>query len=124
MNTADRSLANMDYALRRRFAFYDVKPAFSNSLFVEITESKKSDALNRLISYVKLLNSDISDDEALGEGFEVGHSYFCTDEETEINGDWIKSTVEYELIPLVKEYWFDDKDKQGQWIQKLRGAEE
>ena len=114
MNTADRSLANMDYALRRRFAFYDVKPAFSNPLFIELTESKKSESLDRLLTYVKLLNSDIADDEALGEGFEVGHSYFCTEKDTEITNDWIKSTVEYELIPLIKEYWFDDKDIQTQ----------
>ena len=123
MNTADRSLANMDYALRRRFAFYEVKPAFSNPLFIEKTTAKNSQALNRLLSYVKLLNSDISDDEALGSGFEIGHSYFCTDDLTQITDDWIKSTVEYELVPLVKEYWFDDRDKQDQWTQKLRGAE-
>ena len=77
-----------------------------------------------MLTYVKLLNSDIADDEALGEGFEVGHSYFCTEKDTEITNDWIKSTVEYELIPLIKEYWFDDKDKQTQWIQKLRNAED
>lgn len=123
MNTADRSLTNMDYALRRRFAFYEVKPAFSNPLFIEKISGKNSQALDRLISYVKLLNSDISDDEALGSGFEIGHSYFCTKDSTQITDEWIKSTIEYELIPLVKEYWFDDKDKQDQWMQKLRGAE-
>ena len=123
MNTADRSLANMDYALRRRFAFFEVKPAFSHPLFIEKTNAKNSNSLNRLLSYVKLLNSDISDDEALGSGFEIGHSYFCTDDDTPITDDWITSTVEYELVPLVKEYWFDDRDKQEQWTQKLRNAE-
>lgn len=123
MNTADRSLAIIDYALRRRFAFYDVRPAFSNSMFIEMTEKKESESLKRLISYVKLLNDDIRKDDSLGSGFEVGHSYFCTTEDTQIDKKWIKSTVEYEIIPLINEYWFDDREKVDEWTAKLRGVE-
>lgn len=123
MNTADRSLAIIDYALRRRFAFYDVRPAFSNSMFIEMTEKKESESLKRLISYVKLLNDDIRKDDSLGSGFEVGHSYFCTTEDTQIDKKWIKSTVEYEIIPLINEYWFDDREKVDEWSAKLRGVE-
>lgn len=123
MNTADRSLAIIDYALRCRFAFYDVRPAFNNSMFIEMTEKKESESLKRLISYVKLLNDDIRKDDSLGSGFEVGHSYFCTSEDIQIDKKWIKSTVEYEIIPLINEYWFDDREKVDEWSEKLRGVE-
>ena len=123
MNTADRSLAIIDYALRRRFAFYDVAPAFDNMSFVKMVSDKESEKLNRLISYVKQLNDDIRNDESLGKGFEVGHSYFCTSPDTNIDKKWIKSTVEYEIIPLINEYWFDDRDKVDEWSSKLRGVE-
>ena len=123
MNTADRSLAIIDYALRRRFAFYDVRPAFNNETFIELTNKKESDTLNHLISYVKMLNDDIRKDDSLGKGFEVGHSYFCTSADTVIDDRWIKSTIEYEIIPLISEYWFDDRDKVDEWSAKLRGVE-
>ncbi len=123
MNTADRSLAIIDYALRRRFAFYDVRPAFNNETFIELANKKESDTLNHLISYVKMLNDDIRKDDSLGKGFEVGHSYFCTSADTIIDDRWIKSTIEYEIIPLISEYWFDDRDKVDEWSAKLRGVE-
>ncbi|MCH5259644.1 MAG: AAA family ATPase [Lachnospiraceae bacterium] len=123
MNTADRSLAIIDYALRRRFAFYDVRPAFNNPIFINMTEQKESVALKRLISYIKLLNDDIRKDDSLGSGFEVGHSYFCTSPDTNVDKKWIKSTIEYEILPLINEYWFDDKDKIDEWSIKLRGVE-
>ena len=122
MNTADRSLAIIDYALRRRFAFFSVKPAFENILFENMIEEKESERLNRLVSYVKMLNTEICNDESLGEGFEVGHSYFCTDEKP-ITDMWLTSVVEYELIPLISEYWFDDKDKISEWSKRLREVE-
>lgn len=122
MNTADRSLAIIDYALRRRFAFFSVKPAFENILFENMVEEKESERLNRLVSYVKMLNTEICNDESLGEGFEVGHSYFCTDEKP-ITDMWLTSVVEYELIPLISEYWFDDKDKISEWSKRLREVE-
>lgn len=130
MNTADRSLAIIDYALRRRFSFFDVRPAFESPVFIEKIEHHRDSALPRLLKYVKAINKDIREDDSLGEGFEVGHSYFCVDENTDIDQQWIKSTVEYSLIPLLKEYWFDDPDKVEEWTDKLRsvkaddGAEE
>lgn len=130
MNTADRSLALIDYALRRRFAFFDVKPAFGNSLFdVQISHSTNPKRVNRLIAYVKKLNEAISSDDSLGAGFEIGHSYFCNAPENAGVADadkemdqWLDMTVEYELIPLIKEYWFDDQDKVTEWSAKLREA--
>lgn len=123
MNTADRSLAIIDYALRRRFAFYDVKPAFNNNMFIEMAERRRNEKFGTLISYVKSLNDEIREDDSLGSGFEVGHSYFCISDDTQIDSSWIKSVVEYELIPLINEYWFDDKEKLNEWSVKLRGVE-
>lgn len=121
MNTADRSLAIIDYALRRRFAFFDVRPAFKSPLFLEKINYHKNSALPRLLEYVKELNDDI--DDSLGEDFEIGHSYFCVDEDTDIDHTWIESTIEYSLIPLLKEYWFDDPKKVEDWAEKLRSVE-
>lgn len=120
MNTADRSLALMDYALRRRFAFFDFAPAFSSEGFKNYLAEKNSQKLESLITAVESLNNTISSDESLGDGFRIGHSYFCTD--GEITDEWLKSVVEYEVIPLIKEYWFDEPTKVRDWSATLRSA--
>ena len=120
MNTADRSLALMDYALRRRFAFFDFAPAFSSEGFKNYLAEKNSPKLESLITVVESLNNTISSDESLGDGFRIGHSYFCTDDE--ITDEWLKSVVEYEVIPLIKEYWFDEPAKVRDWSATLRSA--
>lgn len=120
MNTADRSLALMDYALRRRFAFFDFAPAFSSEGFKNYLAEKNSPKLESLITVVESLNNTISSDESLGDGFRIGHSYFCTDDE--ITDEWLNSVVEYEVIPLIKEYWFDEPTKVRDWSATLRSA--
>lgn len=120
MNTADRSLAMLDYALRRRFAFYDMKPAFENDKFKAYQSKHANAKFNKLIDAVKSLNEDIKADSSLGEGFCIGHSYFC--ELKEIKENTLKNIVEFELIPLVKEYWFDETTKRNSAITKLREA--
>ena len=120
MNTADRSLALMDYALRRRFAFFDFAPAFSSEGFKNYLAEKDSPKLEKLIATVESLNSTISTDESLGDGFRIGHSYFCTDDE--VTDEWLKSVVEYEVIPLIKEYWFDEPTKVRDWSATLRSV--
>ena len=120
MNTADRSLALMDYALRRRFAFFDFAPAFSSEGFKNYLAEKNSQKLESLITAVESLNNTISSDESLGDGFRIGHSYFCTD--GEITDEWLKSVVEYEVIPLIKEYWFDEPTKVRDWSATLRSV--
>ena len=128
MNTADRSLALIDYALRRRFSFYDVTPAFDQEKFKAlISGSVDEQRVSRLIRCVQNLNEAVRTDPALGPGFEIGHSYFCTvpqpGSDSNQNLDlWMKMTVEYELIPLIREYWFDDPDQVEEWSRKLREA--
>ena len=118
MNTADRSLAMLDYALRRRFAFFDILPAFDSTGFRAYRKNVNNPKFDKLISAVQQLNEAIVNDESLGEGFCVGHSYFCTN--VTINDEWLKSVVEFELIPLLKEYWFDEPTKVRTWTNTLR----
>ena len=108
------------YALRRRFAFFDFAPAFSSEGFKNYLAEKNSPKLESLITVVESLNNTISSDESLGDGFRIGHSYFCTDDE--ITDEWLKSVVEYEVIPLIKEYWFDEPTKVRDWSATLRSA--
>lgn len=122
MNTADRSLALLDYALRRRFDFFDLGPAFGSEGFHEYQESVGSPRLDRLVSCVEQLNEDISSDDALGDGFRIGHSYLCNLDQAAIEDGALSDIVEYELLPLLKEYWFDDPDKVDSWTDKLRDA--
>ena len=118
MNTADRSLAMLDYALRRRFAFFEIVPAFGSSGFRAYKTKVNNVKFDRLIATVEQLNDAIANDDSLGEGFRIGHSYFCT--KSTVNDEWLRSVVEYELIPLLKEYWFDEAAKVKDWSRTLR----
>lgn len=122
MNTADRSLAMLDYALRRRFAFFELKPGFETNGFREYRMSLDNEKFNKLISCVENLNSVIAADESLGEGFCIGHSYFCNLDAEKIDEQCLYSIVEYELIPLLKEYWFDEPIKVKDWSNNLRST--
>lgn len=118
MNTADRSLAMIDYALRRRFSFYPMKPGFDSDGFKQYQEELGNEKFNALIEKVKELNKAIVDDGSLGSGFEIGHSYFCNQEE--IANSWLQAVVNYEIIPMLEEYWFDNKDNVDEWSEKLK----
>ena len=122
MNTADRSLAMLDYALRRRFAFIELKPAFDSDGFRTYQQELDSDQFNRLIDCVKRLNQDIAADESLGSGFCIGHSYFCNITSGTLSDRTLSNLVEFELIPLIREYWFDEPAKVAEWSRNLRGA--
>ena len=118
MNTADRSLAMLDYALRRRFAFFELTPAFRSDGFRAYQASLASPRFDRLIGAVERLNAAIAADDSLGDGFCIGHSYFCAGG----SDDRLRAVVEYELIPLLKEYWFDEPEKVRCWSALLREA--
>lgn len=117
MNTADRSLAMIDYALRRRFAFYELEPAFDSEGFNKVREEVGHPKFGVLVDTIKALNQDIGKDEALGTGFRIGHSYLCTDDP--ITDEWIEAVIKYELLPLIHEYWFDDSTQVEKWQIRL-----
>lgn len=122
MNTADRSLAMIDYALRRRFSFYTMKPAFENADnngFRDYMKQIDCKLYHTAVAKIKELNSAIRNDSSLGKGFEIGHSYFAPEDVTVIDDAWVHNVIEYEIIPLIEEYWFDDDKKTSDWTKAL-----
>ncbi len=120
MNTADRSLALIDYALRRRFSFFPMEPGFHSEGFRAYQASLANETFDALIETVKELNRAIKTDNSLGEGFCIGHSYFCGQDVCTEN--WMREVINYDIIPMLQEYWFDDKQKVQQWENRLRGV--
>ena len=121
MNTADRSLAMIDYALRRRFSFVEMTPGFDSEGFISYQSAIINDNFNKLIGRVKALNADIENDASLGKGFCIGHSYFCGLKE-DCTDTVLKEIVEYDIIPMLEEYWFDDEAKAKNWSNDLSGV--
>lgn len=120
MNTADRSLALVDYALRRRFAFINVTPSFNNKLR-EFLLSKKMDPslIDEIFSRIANLNKEIEKDSNLGKGYCIGHSYFCNIGKDLIDKAWYNALVKYEIAPLLEEYWFDNEDRWKAEVNRL-----
>lgn len=118
MNTADRSLAMIDYALRRRFSFFEMKPGFKSAQFEEYVKKLMNPHLDHLVKAIIELNKVIAEDDSLGTGFCIGHSYLCN------LGfhDSLENIVEYDIIPMLREYWFDNDNEFNQESQKLRNA--
>ena len=117
MNTADRSLAMIDYALRRRFSFFDMEPGFDSEGFKSYQQSLNSEKLDKLVSELKSLNNAIIEDKSLGKGFCIGHSYLCG--ETICTDEWLQGVVQYDILPMLAEYWFDDIGKVKKWEARL-----
>ena len=119
MNTADRSLAMIDYALRRRFSFFPMEPAFgleSFNLYLDKIATPKAKAL---VAKIIELNNEIESDDNLGKGFKIGHSYLCA---KDLLDESLKAIVQYEIIPLLEEYWYDEPSKVEKWSQELLSA--
>lgn len=122
MNTADRSLAMIDYALRRRFSFYEMTPGFDTEGFKKYQESIGNDKFDKVVNAIVSLNHDIINDDSLGSGFCIGHSYFCSSKPNDINDLWLENIVEYDLKPMLREYWFDNDSKYQTAVEKLLDA--
>ena len=126
MNTADRSLALVDYALRRRFSFIDVEPAFDTEAFNNyLAVNGVSDELISKINYsMNIINNEIErDDIELGKGYKIGHSYFCnisSNNDEESWNNWYKRIIKFEIKPLLEEYWFDNKEKVSDLLEKIK----
>jgi len=118
MNTADRSLAMIDYALRRRFSFFEMKPGFESPQFKEYIQKQMDPHLEKLVNAIIELNKVIEGDDSLGSGFCIGHSYLCN---LGYHYD-LNNIVEYDIIPMIREYWFDNDDRFNEQSDNLRKA--
>ncbi|SNT28652.1 5-methylcytosine-specific restriction enzyme B [Ekhidna lutea] len=120
MNTADRSLSIVDYALRRRFSFISLKPNFGE-VFLEFLKSKNvsPDFGKKLSQALEGVNKSIREDDNLGDGFQIGHSYFCPSENITNEQEWFQSIIRFEIHPLLDEIWFDDSDQVSKMLSAL-----
>jgi 5-methylcytosine-specific restriction protein B len=120
MNTADRSLAIVDYALRRRFAFVTLQPDYGDNFRSFLSAKGLSTPLvEHICSAVTKVNGKIKEDINLGEGFQIGHSYFCTYPANEDENKWWSEILSFELKPLLEEIWFDDSAKVTEILKQL-----
>lgn len=122
MNTADRSLALIDYALRRRFSFIDLEPAFESQGFLNYQETLENETFDELIQKIIELNKEIRQDKSLGKGFCIGHSYFCGQKKENCTDAWMQNIVDFDILPMLSEYWFDDEAKVQRWTNILHGV--
>jgi 5-methylcytosine-specific restriction protein B len=123
MNVADRSLAMVDYALRRRFVFTTLKPQYESAQYRQwlADRSMNADLINLIIERMTALNKEIREDPLLGENYQVGHSFFCPkgDNFAGLDRNWYNLVVHTEIIPLLKEYWFDNQTKAEEVERRL-----
>ena len=119
MNTADRSLAMVDYALRRRFAFVTLDPAFDQPTYVAWLKERNAsgELITRICDKVGALNADIEKERDLGPGFRIGHSFFCPPDGDSASEEWYREVIDGEIKPLLEEY-FDSRER----VEKLVGA--
>jgi MoxR-like ATPase len=122
MNTADRSLALVDYALRRRFAFIRLSPMFGSEKFSLWLAHRSSEELAKVVvQRLAAVNDQITKDASLGPGFCIGHSFFCPDGGDDVLDEkWFDRVLRTEIEPLIREYWFDNPDRAEGVIQSLR----
>ena len=123
MNTADRSLAMVDYALRRRFAFETLRPAYGTEGFREhlIEAGVDRSLVNRIENGISAINERIREDEDLGPGFQIGHSYFVPGGgEDFLDERWFRTIVDTQIEPLLREYWFDRPENVVKSLETLR----
>lgn len=114
MNVADRSIAMVDFALRRRFAFVDLEPIFDSVWRDWVHNQCKIDKefLSQVEARMNALNEQIAGDANLGAQFKIGHSYVTPPPGHTIPdpNEWFIQVVETEIGPLLDEYWFDTPD--------------
>jgi len=121
MNIADRSLAMVDYALRRRFGFHTLKPQFEHPAFQQTLRDKAIPVplVQALVARLGEINQTIQSDPALGKACQVGHSFFCNPPHPEATPpeQWLAEVFRTEIEPLLEEYW----PEQPQRVKDLCG---
>ena len=99
-----------------------MEPGFNSEGFTNYQKAFANETFDALIDQVKILNKEITEDKSLGRGFQIGHSYFCGREEAGCTDEWMRSVVEFDILPMLSEYWFDEPTKLQRWEKNLRGV--
>ncbi len=124
MNLADRSLALVDFALRRRFAFIDLEPMLGEAWRNWMSTNCELDdgILDKIEGRFTAMNNEIAKDSSLGKNFRIGHSVVTPSKGsgTVVNAQWFASIVDTEIRPLLAEYWFDSPDKVDKQVNDLK----
>jgi len=122
MNTADRSLAMVDYALRRRFGFIDLKPEFASPKFRQylLEVGVRNSLIDKIVEKMQNINREIAEESSnLGKGYCIGHSFFCPEIKGEFGEDWYREVIQFEIAPLIREYWFDKPERAASTIDRM-----
>ena len=123
MNIADRSLALVDFAFRRRFAFIDLEPVLDRRWSDWVHEQFEigHEELSKIGEKLRSLNTTLSDDSNLGPQFRIGHSFVTPRTGSKISdaGQWFRQVVQTEIRPLLDEYWFDDREQANSQVNRL-----
>lgn len=126
MNIADRSLALVDFALRRRFAFFTLDPNFSEKWLSYMIKKTGLDSklLEKIRERMNELNEFIAQDRMLGSAFAIGHSYLTHHRAIPKSEGlvWYQNIIDTEIKPLLEEYWFDEKDKLNKAMKLIKIA--
>lgn len=112
----------IDYALRRRFSFFEMEPGFATRGFQERLLAEDYEKLADLVRLVEQLNTEITEDPSLGRGFRIGHSYFLRNDTVRSAEEWLTAVIEYDILPMLEEYWFDNEQQIQKWEDYLRGV--
>ena len=125
MNTADRSLSMVDYALRRRFAFVELAPEFDSPVFAQqlIHAGGSEEMINEIRQKMKSVNEMIVADESnLGKGYQIGHSFFVPSNGQKVTAQWLKQVLQFEIKPLLEEYYCDDSALRASALEIVMGT--
>ncbi len=120
MNTADRSIAVVDYALRRRFSFHTLRPMFGSERFrrLLLDRGMSPELLSAVLGRIQQLNEQIEAE--LGPGFVIGHSFFCPIPGEDLDENWYLAVVRSHIEPLLEEYWFDNRKRVQELLAHLQ----
>lgn len=119
MNSADRSLSLVDYALRRRFSFVKTLPQFNEKWKEHLKRQNVPVVLiDRIHQKIGALNEEILTEKELGADYCIGHSFFSNPHGQDFD-QWYKAVVEFKIAPLLREYWFDNEDRAARAISDL-----